>query len=192
MGKSDYSKEVLAQVKLMPKLPGCYQYFDASGEIIYIGKAKNLYNRVNSYFTGKKDSVKLQVMVPQIVKIECIVVNSEIEALILENELIKKHKPKYNILLKDDKKFPYFLITKEEYPRILVVRKQNRNTLKGKFYGPYTNSKAMYATLDLLKKIFPLNNVNNQNLKTDLVFIIRWGVVLHLVRDMSALKITKI
>ena len=118
----------------MPKLPGCYQYFDNSGEIIYIGKAKNLYNRVNSYFMGnKKDSPKLQVMVPQIERVECIVVNSEIEALILENELIKKHKPKYNILLKDDKKFPYFLITKEDYPRILVVRKTNQNKLKGKY-----------------------------------------------------------
>ena len=103
------SEEIKRQVKLMPKLPGCYQYFDATGEIIYIGKAKNLYNRVSSYFIGdKKDSPKLQVMVPQIQKIECIVVNSEVEALILENELIKKHKPKYNILLKDDKKFPYF------------------------------------------------------------------------------------
>ncbi len=166
MGKSDYSKEVLAQVKLMPKLPGCYQYFDASGEIIYIGKAKNLYNRVNSYFTGKKDSVKLQVMVPQIVKIECIVVNSEIEALILENELIKKHKPKYNILLKDDKKFPYFLITKEDYPRILIVRKANRNSLKGKYYGPYTDSRAMRATLEVIGKIFPLKKCTTPKYKT--------------------------
>ena len=166
MGKSDYSKEVLAQVKLMPKLPGCYQYFDASGEIIYIGKAKNLYNRVNSYFTGKKDSVKLQVMVPQIVKIECIVVNSEIEALILENELIKKHKPKYNVLLKDDKKFPYFLITKEDYPRILIVRKANRNSLKGKYYGPYTDSRAMRATLEVIGKIFPLKKCTTPKYKT--------------------------
>ena len=109
------NEQIKQQVKNMPKLPGCYQYFDNTGEIIYIGKAKNLYNRVNSYFMGdKKDSPKLQVMVPQIERVECIVVNSEIEALILENELIKKHKPKYNILLKDDKKFPYFLITKEE------------------------------------------------------------------------------
>ncbi len=165
MGKSDYSKEVLAQVKLMPKLPGCYQYFDSSGEIIYIGKAKNLYNRVNSYFTGKKDSAKLQVMVPQIVKIECIVVNSEIEALILENELIKKHKPKYNILLKDDKKFPYFLITKEDYPRILIVRKANKNSIKGKYYGPYTDSRAMRATLEVIGKIFPLKKCKTPKYK---------------------------
>ena len=128
-GKKNYDKEIIEQIKLMPKLPGCYQYFDKTGEIIYIGKAKNLYNRVNSYFVGKKDSPKLQVMVPQIKKIECIVVNSEIEALILENELIKKHKPKYNVLLKDDKKFPYFLITKEDYHRITIVSQANKNAL---------------------------------------------------------------
>ncbi len=160
-------ENVKQQVKLMPKLPGCYKYYDKTGEIIYIGKAKNLYNRVNSYFVGnKKDSPKLLVMVPQIKKIECIVVNSEIEALILENELIKKHKPKYNILLKDDKKFPYFLITKEDYPRILVVRKANKNPLKGKYYGPYTDSRAMYATLDILGKIFPLKKCKTPKYKS--------------------------
>ena len=151
----------------MPKLPGCYQYFDINNELIYIGKAKNLYNRVNSYFVGdKKDSPKLQVMVPQIERVECIVVNSEIEALILENELIKKHKPKYNILLKDDKKFPYFLITKEEYPRILVVRKSNKNLLKGKYYGPYTDSRAMWATLEVIHKLFPLKKCKTPKYKS--------------------------
>lgn len=161
------NEQIKQQVKNMPKLPGCYQYFDNTGEIIYIGKAKNLYNRVNSYFMGdKKDSPKLQVMVPQIESVECIVVNSEIEALILENELIKKHKPKYNILLKDDKKFPYFLITKEEYPRILVVRKSNRNQLKGKYYGPYTDSRAMHATLEVINKIFPIKKCNHPKYKT--------------------------
>ncbi len=161
------NEKIKQQVKLMPKLPGCYQYFDKNNEIIYIGKAKNLYNRVSSYFVGdKKDSPKLQVMVPQIEKIECIVVNSEIEALILENELIKKHKPKYNILLKDDKKFPYFLITKEDYPRILVVRKANKNALKGKYYGPYTDSRAMWATLEVINKIFPLKKCNHPKYKS--------------------------
>ncbi len=161
------NEKIKQQVKNMPKLPGCYQYFDKNNEIIYIGKAKNLFNRVNSYFMGnKKDSVKLQIMVPQIEKIECIVVNSEIEALILENELIKKHKPKYNILLKDDKKFPYFLITEEDYPRILVVRKANKNTLKGKYFGPYTDSRAMHATLELIYKIFPLKKCKTPKYKT--------------------------
>ena len=161
------NEQIKQQAKMMPKLPGCYQYFDKNGEIIYIGKAKNLFNRVNSYFMGNKlDSPKLQVMVPQIEKIECIVVNSEIEALILENELIKKHKPKYNILLKDDKKFPYFLITKEDYPRILVTRKANKNTLKGKYYGPYTDSRAMWATLEIINKIFPLKKCKTPKYKS--------------------------
>ena len=161
------SEEIKNQVKLMPKLPGCYQYFDATGEIIYIGKAKNLYNRVSSYFIGdKKDSPKLQVMVPQIQKIECIVVNSEVEALILENELIKKHKPKYNILLKDDKKFPYFLITKEEYPRLTVIRKANKNALKGRYYGPYTDIRAMHATLEVINKLFPIKKCTTPKYKS--------------------------
>lgn len=155
MPKTNVSKFVLEQVKMMPKLPGCYQYYDAKGEIIYVGKAKNLFNRVKSYFTSN-DSIKVNVMVPKIAKIECIVVDSEVEALILEAELIKKYKPRYNILLKDDKKFPYFLVTDEEYPRITVVRKANKNPLKGKYFGPYTDSRAMWATLELLGKIFPL------------------------------------
>ncbi len=161
------NENIKKQVKMMPKSPGCYQYFDKNDELIYVGKAKNLYNRVNSYFTGeKKDSIKLQIMVPQIERIEFIVVNSEIEALILENELIKKHKPKYNVLLKDDKKFPYFVVTKEDYPRILVVRKANKNPIKGKYYGPYTDSKAMYATLETIGKIFPLKKCNKPKYKT--------------------------
>ena len=155
MPKTNVSKFVLEQVKMMPKLPGCYQYFDAKGEIIYVGKAKNLFNRVKSYFTSN-DSIKVNVMVPKIAKIECIVVDSEVEALILEAELIKKYKPRYNILLKDDKKFPYFLVTDEDYPRITVVRKANKNPQKGKYFGPYTDSRAMWATLELLGKIFPL------------------------------------
>lgn len=155
MPKENVSKFVLEQVKLMPKLPGCYQYYDAKGEVIYVGKAKNLFNRVKSYFTSN-DSIKVNIMVPKIAKIECIVVDSEVEALILEAELIKKYKPRYNILLKDDKKFPYFLVTDEEYPRITVVRKANKNPLKGKYFGPYTDSRAMWATLELLGKIFPL------------------------------------
>ena len=161
------SEKIKQQAKLMPKLPGCYQYFDSKGEIIYIGKAKNLYNRVNSYFVGEKnDSVKTKILVSQIDKIECIVVNTEIEALILENELIKKHKPKYNILLKDDKKFPYFLITKEEYPRITVARKANKNSLKGKYYGPYTDSRAMWTTLEVINKIFPLKKCKTPKYKS--------------------------
>lgn len=153
--KKDINKDVLNQVKLMPKLPGSYQFYDKTGKVIYVGKAKNLFNRVRSYFISN-DSIKVNVMVPKIAKIECIVVDNEVEALILESELIKKYKPRYNVLLKDDKKFPYFLITDEEYPRITVIRKANKNPVKGKYFGPYTDSRAMWATLEVIHKVFPL------------------------------------
>ena len=149
--------ETLAEtIKLVPSQPGCYLYYDKEGEIIYVGKAKNLKRRVYSYFHKQHDSVKTNVLVSQIERLEYIITDSEVEALILESHLIKKHKPRYNILLKDDKKYPYFLITDEDFPRIQVVRKKNLNPDKGRFYGPYTDVGAMYATLDFLKKLFPL------------------------------------
>ena len=143
-------------IKLVPEQPGCYLYYDKSGEIIYVGKAKNLKRRVYSYFHKQHESPKTTILVSQIEKLEYIITDSEVESLILESHLIKQHKPKYNILLKDDKKYPYFLITEEDFPRIQVVRKKNLNPDKGRFYGPYTDVGAMYATLDFLKKIFPL------------------------------------
>ena len=148
-------------IKLVPAQAGCYIYYDATDEIIYVGKAKNLKRRVYSYFHKQHDSAKTRVLVSQIEKLEYIITDSEVEALILESHLIKKHKPKYNILLKDDKKYPYFLITDEDFPRIQVVRKKNLNPDKGRFYGPYTDIGAMYATLDFLKKIFPLKQCKN-------------------------------
>ena len=154
------------QLDILPQLSGSYRFYDKNGDIIYIGKAKNLKKRVSSYFHKKHESPKLQVMVPQIEKIEYIVTDSEIEALILESELIKKYKPKYNVLLKDDKKFPYFVITEEEYPRITVARKRNKNPIKGKYFGPYTDVRAMYATLDLIKKMFPLKQCKTPKFKT--------------------------
>jgi len=147
---------LLEIIKLVPEQPGCYLYYDKDGQIIYVGKAKNLKRRVYSYFHKQHDSVKTNVLVSQIEKLEYIITDSEVEALILESHLIKKHKPKYNILLKDDKKYPYFLITEEDFPRIQIVRKKNLNPDRGKFYGPYTDIRAMHATLDFLKKIFPL------------------------------------
>jgi len=147
----------LAQtLKIVPTLPGCYIYYNSDDEVIYVGKAKNLKRRVYSYFHKNHDRIKVSILVSQIDKMEYIITDSEVEALILESHLIKKYKPKYNVLLKDDKKYPYFLITNEDYPRITVVRKKNLNPDKGKFYGPYTDSRAMYSTLDFLKKIFPL------------------------------------
>lgn len=111
-------------IKLVPDQPGCYLYYDKEGEIIYVGKAKKLKRRVYSYFHKQHDSVKTTVLVSQIEKLEYIITDSEVEALILESHLIKKHKPRYNVLLKDDKKYPYFLITDEDFPRIQVVRKR--------------------------------------------------------------------
>ena len=150
------NNELLETIKLVPNQPGCYIYYNKDNEIIYVGKAKNLKRRVYSYFHKQHDSVKVTVLVSQIERMEYIITDSEVEALILESHLIKKHKPKYNILLKDDKKYPYFLITDEDFPRIQVVRKKNLNPDKGRFYGPYTDVGAMYATLDFLKRIFPL------------------------------------
>ncbi len=157
--------DVKEQLRLIPEASGSYQFFDKTNTVIYVGKAKNLKKRVSSYFNKKHNSVKLSVMVPQIEKIEFIITNSEVEALILESHLIKKYKPKYNVLLKDDKKFPYFLITKEDYPRIFVTRKANKNPVEGKYFGPYTNAKSMYTTLDLLKKLFPLKQCKNPKFK---------------------------
>ena len=163
--KTNLPQEVKQTLSIIPELSGSYQYFDANGEIIYVGKAKNLKRRVHSYFNKNHDSPKLRVMVPQIAKIQFIVTDSEVEALILESHLIKKHKPKYNVLLKDDKKFPYFVITDEEYPRIVVARKSNKNKIKGKYFGPYTDSRAMYSTLDLIKKLFPLKQCKTPKFK---------------------------
>ena len=159
--------EILSEkLKVLPSLPGCYIYYDKDGEIIYVGKAKILKRRVMSYFNRKHDSAKLNVMVPQIENLEYIITNSEAEALILESHLIKKHKPKYNILLKDDKKYPYFLITDEDYPRIIITRKRNKNMLKGKYIGPYTDVRAMHSMLDFLKKTFPLKQCKTPKFKS--------------------------
>ena len=150
------NETLLETIKLVPNQPGCYIYYDKDGIVIYVGKAKNLKRRVYSYFHKHHESVKTNVLVSQIEKLEYIITDSEVEALILESHLIKKYKPRYNILLKDDKKYPYFLITDEDFPRIQVVRKKNLNPDKGRFYGPYTDVGAMYSTLDFLKRLFPL------------------------------------
>ena len=110
------NENIREQLAYLPVNSGCYLYHDKNDEIIYVGKAKNLKRRVSSYFNKKLDSAKLRVLVPKISRIEYIVTDTEIEALILESHLIKKYKPRYNILLKDDKKFPYFVVTDEDYP----------------------------------------------------------------------------
>ncbi len=157
--------ELKQTLKLLPSLPGCYIYYNKEGEVIYVGKAKILKRRVMSYFNRKHDSVKVNVLVSQIERLEYIITNTEVEALILESHLIKKYKPKYNVLLKDDKKYPYFLVTDEDFPRITIVRKKNMNPEKGRYYGPYTDIRAMHATLDFLKKIFPLKQCKTPKFK---------------------------
>lgn len=152
-------------LSLLPEISGVYFMYDMEDRIIYIGKAKNLKKRVKSYFTKNHDSPKLTVMVPQIARFEFIITDSEIEALILESNLIKKHKPKYNVLLKDDKKFPWFVITGEEYPRIIISRKVEHRNKKDKYFGPYTDSRAMYSTLELIKKMFPLRQCKKPRFK---------------------------
>ena len=118
------NEKLKESLKLLPSLPGCYIYFNADNEVIYVGKAKVLKRRVMSYFNRKKhDSVKVNILVSQIDHLEYIITNTEVEALILEDHLIKKHKPRYNILLKDDKSFPYLKIDfNERYPRLQIVR----------------------------------------------------------------------
>ncbi len=152
-------------LKFLPDSPGVYLMYDAKSEVIYVGKAKNLKKRVKSYFNKNHDSPKLAIMVPQIVRFEFIITDSEVEALLLESQLIKKYKPKYNVLLKDDKRYPWFLITKEDYPRIIVTRKTDQPGQSGKYFGPYTNARAMYSTLEVIKKIFPLKQCKTPRFK---------------------------
>lgn len=141
-----------AIVSNLPDKPGSYQYYDESGTIIYVGKAKNLKNRVSSYFHKEVDRYKTKVLVSKIHDITYTVVNSEEDALLLENSLIKKYQPKYNILLKDGKTYPSICVTKEYLPRIFKTR--NINKKFGTFYGPYSHIASMYAVLDLIKKLY--------------------------------------
>ena len=146
------------KLESLPSNPGCYLYKDNIGEIIYVGKAKNLKNRVKSYFTGSHNK-KTQILVSKIEDLEYIIVNSEKEALILENNLIKKYRPYYNIRLKDDKSYPYLMITKEEHPRLVLTRKYKKNN-KNIYFGPYVDSKSASRVKQILDKIYPLRRCN--------------------------------
>ena len=138
---------------VLPDQPGCYLMKDEQGTIIYVGKAKVLKNRVRSYFTGSHDGKTLR-LVNEIVDFEYIVTSSNIEALILELNLIKKHSPKYNVMLKDDKRYPFIKITAERHPRLIITRKVQKD--KGKYFGPYPNVQAANETKKLLDRIYPL------------------------------------
>jgi excinuclease ABC subunit C len=140
----------------LPKNPGVYLHKNAEGTIIYVGKAKNLRNRVRSYFQNRPMDAKTTALVRKIADLEFIITDSEVEALILENTLIKQHKPKYNILLKDDKSYPYICVTNEPFPRIFHTRKIIRDG--SKYFGPYTEGKYLYAMLETLHSIFPIRS----------------------------------
>ena len=151
----------------LPEKPGIYQYLNSEGTIIYVGKAKNLKKRVYSYFNKNHEPGKTRVLVSKIVDIRYIVVNSEEDALLLENNLIKKHKPRYNVLLKDDKTYPSICVQNEYFPRVFKTRKIIRNG--SSYYGPYSHLPSMYALLDLIKHLYPLRtcslNLSPENIK---------------------------
>ena len=152
---SEYLKGIVSN---LPEKPGIYQYLNAEGTIIYVGKAKNLKRRVYSYFSKEHQPGKTRVLVSKIADIRYIVVNSEEDALLLENNLIKKYKPRYNVLLKDDKTYPSICVQNEYFPRVCKTRRIIRNG--SSYYGPYSHSPSMHAVLDLIKHLYPLRTCN--------------------------------
>lgn len=157
------------KLSLVPNLPGCYLMKNKNGIVIYVGKAKKLKNRLSSYFRGTHTG-KTAKLVSEIVDFEYIVVGSETESLILEINLIKKYDPKYNILLRDDKSYPYIELTSEDVPRLLIVRNLNRKKNKGRLYGPYPNVYAARQTVNLLNRMYPLRKCSTYNKKPCLYY----------------------
>ena len=149
-----YDDHLKKKISELPSSPGVYQYFDSSGVIIYIGKAKNLKNRVLSYLNQSNQSNKTRILVNKITDLRYIVVNSEQDALLLENNLIKKYKPRYNILLKDDKSYPWICIKKEPYPRVFLTRRFVHDG--SEYFGPYTSGKFAHVLISLIKSLFKL------------------------------------
>lgn len=155
------NKDLETQLKNLPKTPGCYLFKDKNGKIIYVGKASVLRNRVRSYFQSSRSAhPKLTALVRRIEALEWIVTDSEVEALILENNLIKKHQPRYNINLKDDKTYPYIRITNEDFPQVFITRKQVRDG--SLYFGPYTNVRNVRFTLKSLLQIFPIRSCKHR------------------------------
>ena len=146
------------QLQTLPSSPGVYQYFDDEGTILYVGKAKNLKKRVSSYFTKTHDNGKTRVLVKKIADIKHIVVATETDALLLENNLIKKHKPRYNVLLKDDKSYPWICIKNERFPRVFSTRRVFKDG--SEYFGPYTSMKTVSTLLELIKGLYHLRTCN--------------------------------
>ena len=153
---SSVKEHLQLKLKTLPEKPGIYQYFDAGGTIIYVGKAKNLKKRVSSYFNKTLDNGKTVMLVKRIADIQYMVVDTELDALLLENNLIKKYQPKYNIQLKDDKTYPWICIKKEPFPRVFSTRNVIRDG--SAYYGPYPSGKVMHTLLSLIKELYPLRN----------------------------------
>ena len=146
------------QLKTLPNSPGVYQYYDKEDIILYVGKAKNLKKRVASYFTKNHENAKTRILVNKIVSIKHIVVETETDALLLENNLIKKYQPRYNIMLKDDKTYPWICIKKERFPRVFMTRRVIKDG--SEYFGPYTNVRTVKVLLDLIRELYPLRTCN--------------------------------
>ena len=146
------------QISSLPDSPGVYQYYDSEARLLYVGKAKNLKKRVASYFTKNQHSGKTRVMISKIAEIRHIVVNTESDALLLENNLIKEHQPRYNVLLRDDKSYPWICLKKESFPRVFPTRRLIKDG--SEYFGPYTSMKTVRTLLDLIKSVYPLRTCN--------------------------------
>lgn len=152
------TEHINAILKSLPDTPGVYQYFDSENQLLYVGKAKNLKKRVTSYFTKEHDNNRLRILVRKIVDIKTIKVNSELDALLLENNLIKSLKPKYNVNLRDDKTYPWIVLKKESFPRLFYTRKLVKDG--SEYFGPYASGKVMHTLLDLIRQAYPLRTCN--------------------------------
>ena len=148
--------EIQLKLQVLPDKPGVYQFYDVSGKILYVGKAKSLKKRVSSYFNKTQEYGKTRVLVKQISDIKYIVVDTELDALLLENNLIKKYQPKYNIQLKDDKTYPWICIKKEPFPRVFTTRRIIKDG--SKYFGPYPSVKVVNTLLTLIREIYPLRS----------------------------------
>lgn len=154
MAKHQKSEELQEKISFLPETPGVYMYLDAAGEVIYVGKAKNLKRRVSSYFNRTHDVLRTNLLVRNIVDMRYIVVPTEQDALNLENSMIKEYKPRYNVLLKDDKSYPWIVVTNELYPRVFLTRQHIRDG--SKYYGPYTNTAVARTVLELIGELYPV------------------------------------
>ena len=164
------------QLKTLPDSPGVYQYYDKEDIILYVGKAKNLKKRVASYFTKNHENAKTRILVNKIVSIKHIVVETETDALLLENNLIKKYQPRYNIMLKDDKTYPWICIKKERFPRVFMTRRVVKDG--SEYFGPYTNVRTVKVLLDLIRELYPLRTCN-YDLSRDKIIAKKYKVCLE-------------